>query len=694
MLKRHLSSLALFSWFFISILFVSCLPWSDERRSALGLIVIVFPWLFAAWDESHQKKNVVPEPSEELLPVGWILSLGLLTALLVRLKLFSSNLEKMVIDHGLVNQGSMDLSREWDGKFFHTASQIPVMQTFVESVIFKIIPDPRVFDWWTALLTLLAGATIYRLSIRILHRWQGVWLAVFIWLDGAYLYFGLCGIPVVYSVFLEGVLVLLGWELWRTGKPKKYTFKMFLYGLGVGLLAWTYVAAWAMIFGISVWVMWETMVKRKKIACLAFYVSGLSLSLAPYVYYAFREHFGNHAKGVSMFSAGVPWWTPLINGLFYVSAWFWGLKGKGYYLINGFLGPVGGALVLIGLLDWVVKGARPRLLLWLVFAAILPGLFSTGVQTARWSLIIPFMALSFSVGVGRIQKELPRTLEKYVFVAIILGMGCWNGLVVSGWNPTRWAGFSVTCTEVEKRDENYSNNYRWLHEKSKSEGPGYIWVDVNPEFPNPRYWSAFFSINACVPPLKKASWGALSIPRDELPFLLEIYPNGTWKEVSAWDNPAYGPDVLFVTPVAADCGRMNRFQDAMHQVGILERATPEGGSLIPCIREMERIRSLSIGDRLLEAVYWERLALLYRRELRYQDDMDALRKALELGYPAAHLYFQVAGNYLRVKDFVHAREYFTKARQAPYDRTAAFVWLARLEDLQTHPDVIDAARKP
>ena len=126
----------------------------------------------------------------------------------------------------------------------------------------------------------------------------------------------------------------------------------------------------------------------------------------------------------------------------------------------------------------------------------------------------------------------------------------------------------------------------------------------------------------------------------------------------------------------------------------MEDAIPEGGSVKECIRFLEGQRADALGDRFLEMVYWERLALLYRRELRYQDDMDALRKALELGYPAAHLYYQVAGNYLRSKDFAQAREYFTKARQAPYDRTAAFVWLDRLEDLQAHPDAIDEARKP
>jgi hypothetical protein len=50
------------------------------------------------------------------------------------------------------------------------------------------------------------------------------------------------------------------------------------------------------------------------------------------------------------------------------------------------------------------------------------------------------------------------------------------------------------------------------------------------------------------------------------------------------------------------------------------------------------------GDPFLESCFWERMGeVYYHFGHRYQDHLQAVQQAIQKGYPAVHLYYELAG---------------------------------------------------
>jgi len=691
-----LSPVLLWAFFCVGGFWVSYGSLSTLSSLWVVLLFIVIPWCAAALVPSQTEAII--EPLRWKLTSPWILATGIICFLGLRFATQFSTVGLWNVDQGLFAQAALDYRDGGIWKFFHTSTQHPFPYFGLLAWAFKKYPDPRVFNWIPAILSFFPGVLFYLFLRKTWGKGPAALGASLLWVDGALTVFSRSGAPVIQLPAWEMVALALAWNvLGKSEKPMRCR-DLALLGLAVGLLAYTYVAGWAMIFGLSCMAAFVVYRQKDRLRLLGSYSGAIGLVLAPWLWAARQEGFGQHVQGVSFLHSQVSWWTPFVNLFLYWAAFFWGTAGSCEYMmpLGGFLNPLLGALVLLGLLECLKNTMKTGWVFFLALVALLPGLLSISVEPSRVAMIIPFLAAAMVLGFERLVRAFPRGLVLGCALFCIASTAVWDAALMRGWNPRCFfqkGPGSVSCDA--SRD--YRLSYSRLEKQFLEKGRGMIWPELAPQVPDPRLYPATLPFNGTEKNEEAGRWYALWLNKDVRPFLDSEWNGGEWCDLSPERFPAFGTEALVILPSppsSFNMGRWLRLQKAFHRVMAMEDAIPEGGSVKECIRFLEGQRADALGDRFLEMVYWERLALLYRRELRYQDDMDALRKALELGYPAAHLYYQVAGNYLRSKDFAQAREYFTKARQAPYDRTAAFVWLDRLEDLQAHPDAIDEARKP
>jgi hypothetical protein len=311
-------------------------------------------------------------------------------------------------------------------------------------------------------------------------------------------------------------------------------------------------------------------------------------------------------------------------------------------------------------------------------------------------MIIPFLTCAILLGFGRLMSGFSTKFTLAFGIFCIVGTTLWNVALIHGWNPKRVfsSGTGFHCCDAST---DYRRSYLKLESLFRERGMGYIWPELSPQTPDPRLYPATIPMNISAQSGGKGQWFSLWLNRDEQSFLDTEWNGGEWFDLSATRFPAYGMESLVILPTpppTVDIQKWMRFQAVFHRAMNVEFSIPEGGSVQECISLLENHRSDAKDDRFLEMIYWERLAQLYRHELRFQDDTLALEKSLEFGYPTAHVYYQLAGNYLRKRDFVNARLNFVKALNAPNNMTASAVWLDRLGYLRQHPEEFAEDRKP
>jgi tetratricopeptide (TPR) repeat protein len=75
-------------------------------------------------------------------------------------------------------------------------------------------------------------------------------------------------------------------------------------------------------------------------------------------------------------------------------------------------------------------------------------------------------------------------------------------------------------------------------------------------------------------------------------------------------------------------------------------------------------QTLVQGDRFLESCYWEKAAdFYYNHDFKnhYPQVVGSLQQAIDRGFPAAHLYYDLGSLYLRKRNFNGARQAFLSA---------------------------------
>jgi hypothetical protein len=254
-----------------------------------------------------------------------------------------------------------------------------------------------------------------------------------------------------------------------------------------------------------------------------------------------------------------------------------------------------------------------------------------------------------------------------VWVALLLFLAClaWDEGRLGSLDPTR----NPAAMEAAGRSVARYRAYQVLQGLDQKEGPA--WILGEWDVPADRslevmtyYFNLLRGARSAVPP----TWLALVTDAHYLPFLKARYPEGDWRVLDADLNPG-SPRLLGVLKID-DSNRvqllhwvkadpaftlLNWDLDHLHDRGLLRRFDQDVQNCGNWVRD----------DPFLASMFWEKAAATYYYfGNHYPQHLAALENAVKYGYPASHLYGELASLYSIGGDKKAAEEAALKAKES------------------------------
>jgi hypothetical protein len=167
------------------------------------------------------------------------------------------------------------------------------------------------------------------------------------------------------------------------------------------------------------------------------------------------------------------------------------------------------------------------------------------------------------------------------------------------------------------------------------------------------------------------------------PFLSSDFPSSQWFPLLKGVPPK--KDVLVLGLIPRNPKNEQRIQHwvgvdaAFHPITSQIMHTPFGQSSPGVWEALLKMRPMVQGDPFLESCLDERIFLSGMANGKPMESLDALRRALSSGYPAAHLFNELGVFWFTQKDYPKARQAFLAALHSPLNHTNA------LENLRGTP---------
>jgi hypothetical protein len=431
-------------------------------------------------------------------------------------------------------------------------------------------------------------------------------------------------------------------------------------------------------------------------------VAGIIVAAAPYAWAVLQGQFGSYNRRLFILTSDAGWshWPVVAS---YVQVLFWGMPpGVHSYqpLWGGFLDPLSGALVMLGILALFRKNGDGRLR-WAGTAFLLllvPGLLSLGYMPFRVVLVAPFLALFAAIGFRFLFPEDHGRGRMTILLAFaVLVMTGWHLFAVYGgsWDHRRTWDDYVKSPERMKA-------YRILEGTERREGPGVILTGWVPGQSDETLDYASYRFNAARNPRldpSRAGWGALMVNVHYQPLLVSLFPAGRSHRLS--ESRVDGGWMLFVAPLEGpDRPRWDAWVRAHRSLRAFTDRNLRyvaGEPYAEVLSVFADAWPLHRGDPLLRALFWEKAADLYWLGHSHdpsgtrsttppgwkEGDGDfvlyCLREAVEEGYPAAHLYRRMGMELMMKGRDREAREAFRTARRSAMDFTDSMSLLDMLE---------------
>jgi len=384
--------------------------------------------------------------------------------------------------------------------------------------------------------------------------------------------------------------------------------------------------------------------------------------------------------------------APGLNDLFVL---FWGSRLPGNYFAyrpcgGGFLNPVlasfffWGAFVPLFRREW--KGFFFGLGAFLLL--ILPGVVTGGADAHRIALVSPFLLFVSAFGLVQWLKNFPGRWKAWVLALILLFSAGWDldrlfGEYHSLWTHPKDNWFATKSVERLRA-------YQILEPLAKAQGPGFVISELVPDLFDQSLSDLCFPFNICENPSlapDKAKWAALLINVNYRPFLEKEFPQARWLDLADDVERPDGGLMLGLFPLPCphpeNVNRMVLADQASHQLVDATFDNHDWRSRGPILRGLfARYRGNFQGDPFLEACFFEKVAEQDYRDKKMEEQIQALRLAVERGLPAAHLYNALGTLYLRSQRFKEAKGYFGKAVNCTGAHTSAKAGLAATEEME------------
>ncbi len=547
---------ALFLFLSLILFFLAYLDLPVQAKILLVLAGLGLPLGWMVLRAGKGSANESPAYLQDIFPsVGaGIIVLGAVAAVLLRFWGLTNLLVWPQADEGFSGIAGIELSRQWDWRFFYSDGQSPPVLDWICALFFKA-GDSYFFNLWFppavfSLLTLVLGYLAARQYFSRSFSWFLAGLIAFsFW-------------PLYLGRLCLQVVLFPPWEMasfWALGKYLKAapgSRMKWACGLGfvAGLGAYTYVP-WVFIPAvISLVLLFEKgFPRRENFRTFFVYLLFLALGASWFIVSCFREGYGDHISslwaGKGSFS-----WAHHVGVIFdYFNILFWGFTGEVPRYIpfqGGYLNPFLGALFFLGSAEaWRFRRLPFIRVVAVAFAFfLLPGVLSTNVQGLR---IVPLMPLALFLAAFGFQsltkKWMPSTRFGLAMVLLIGTAGLdFHRLVQPYLEPGQ---YDAAFRKIDKNPALYKG-YLSIQSRFSQEGPGLIFTDFTPErdqtlrgasYPFNAAW------NRALTP-GRSRWAAFLVERADKPLLSSRFPEAQWKELGAGSG-GKGYLILGILPV-------------------------------------------------------------------------------------------------------------------------------------------------
>jgi hypothetical protein len=596
----------------------------------------------------------------EWLPAPWLVGAVLLAAVFLRFSRIGLPCLWPTGDESLHGFLGISLSQKWTDRFFYTVGEHPPLLIWLLAFFFGHFRSPFFDLWFFPALFSLAAVPLGYACVRFyfsksLAFLLGLFLALGFWpLDfGRFCHQG------VFIPFWElgGVWLLGRWMKSGAGGREPAVGWPAVLGLWTGLGTFTFTSWWTVLFLLAATVLilgWTGRLRRSGwFWCL------LAAGLFPFGTAAWREGYGHHLVD----SAGMShWFTPThlwLTHLSYLTSLFGGaLSPDASYgpSWGGMLDPVLGAGFGVGCLE-LYRHRTQGLARWIAAGLVvcLSPAFLAGdyVEMNRIIQAMPFLLLVSCLGFHRLARETRGRLGGRAWMGSLLCLS-----LVLGW--IQWAKpvlekFSSAGAYRESALDPAFRAFRTLKSVAVQRGPGLLFTDFLPLAFGHSLYVTTYSFNAAANPEwdpARADWAAILTNVDYQPFLARRFPGSHWYWYREGPPPPGGGLTLGVVEVTGKnrplFQRWCSVQKSFHRLNL----EAEGGFNSPdryekSLEDFKADGGQVEGDPFLEAVYWE-WGAQYDFGPSGAGNLQALEKAVRLGYPAAQLYRKEAVWLLRL----------------------------------------------
>ncbi len=679
------------SWFFFFVFFMAnyFLSYESLSYTAKGWIVVlglILPGLIlTVLNTKEQNIDLLYTENGKAYSSKWFLLSVALPGVFLRFFHLTNFYLWPTGDEALHGFLAIPLSVQWNWQFFYTVGEHPPLLIWSLVPFFKYFDSPFFNIWFLpAFFSSIAFLAGYWASRELFSK-------SFSWLFSFLLGFSFW--PLYFGRFCHQGLFIPFWEMFGFGllavflKSQKESRKItlaFALGLWIGLGSLTFTAWAVVILLFSLIVTFKGWYGRQSALVYPLsYGIGLLLGLCPFIIAAVHTGYGNHLIDTSAashyFSTAHQW----ITHLSYLTCLFWGPieQGASYGPVwGGILNPILSSCFFMGAIE-LVRRRKEKTTFW-IFAAffilLLPGLLSSDyVEFNRVIQVMPILLLITALGIQRLVSDLPNE-KKWVLIALLFCSFLFdiNHLLKPAVDGPVWR----LDFKKESTDENY-RAYQIFESEYFENGPGLIYSDFVPLTHGHTVHVMTYHFNAALNPNFKEvqpKWAGLMVNVHYQSFLEKRFPGSVWKNVSI-ATEGQGGSVVGIIPINstnhATFTRWNQVHQYFYQQNLLAENMYNDPKLYRSVLEhFSEGYPLMKGDPFLESCFGEWVTQ-FHWGADHQQNILLMKRALQNGYPSAHLYFKL-GEYLFLDNRLpEAKTAFELAVSCHPNQTEAGDWL-------------------
>jgi hypothetical protein len=655
-----------------SIAYTSWPIWVKIPAGLFGLLLPLLAEGVSQWRRPSPDPSAPPVLSD---PPWFVPALLIAFLLFTQFYRLAQNPFWITMDDSRYDYFGMQVFRQWDGRLQYGESQILCLYPWTLGLLSHwIAPTQVLYRAVPAVLSTLTAGMSYWAARQFFDKGRSLMTAAFLAFGFGPYTISRMHQGISLSLFLEcAILGLLG--RFFSGRRDSWILPAALgLALGAGLYtyhAWGVVAFWTL--GLLAWDAVRTRRFRGAAVAGTVFLATASPILAAFLSAHGLDHFQNQ-------------FGPRLAGLPYLVGLFWNGSGSAPYgpAWGGWFNASAGSLVFLGILRMIRERSRTYVVIAASAAVlfILPGALTSSVQMLRVLPILPVAALCMAAGTEFLVTVF-RPNRRWILALSILALS-------AGWDAFHYLGPYLDPGSLAPgargwRSVEMSRAYKLLEEKSRNEGPGFVFHDFTTDYPDRSLETAVFPFDALQNPSLRDNqirWAAVVCDSNYQPFLENRFPSGRWITLGKGAENASHTRLLGMFPSSAlDRKTLERWK-AVHAAfkestkRLMNRSPGD-----PWFKDGDPIVDawpLAREDRFLASIASEKNMLRCLLQGDLAGAQAALKEGIRFGYPSALFWYDLGSLQLLTGDTDGGRRSLLKAVACKIDRTRAREKLDRL----------------